>query len=646
MINDNFLDQLKLATPFSTIESEFGRFLCRLSRMPARADNDVPAAGGPSVPDAAEDHAADSAKDKDALWCFLAHLLLRYVRDGHSCVDVEHWQQALRAQLQNEDDKSALTGEARGNFLAALSALSAAAVHDAIRALANAHPQIIGSQAELGTPLVFHVEANGQALLYLNKYRQYELDVAAWMRQAAQEQSDHKLPLTDIGKVSTYFSDSTDSPDYQQLAVQLAVSRRFAIITGGPGTGKTTVLSAILALICRDHPQWRIALAAPTGKAKARMQEAITAGVENLSGDVSSEVKEKLLSLQASTVHTLIGLRPDMAKPIFHAEKRLPYDLVVVDEASMVSLPNMAQLIRALKPAARLLLLGDKDQLSSVETGSVLADLCKCQTLKGAIAVLHKNYRAKNNSTLTKCAQRVVETEDSAAIAQLAEDFYAMRPEVGQADAEFAASVPPESGKLAGALKKVVEEWRLDGWKDGKSPDDFFAYVNSFKILASNREGVFGVNNLNEQMCKVLGIAPFANGTPLMILENNKLTGLNNGDIGVVFNQQVFFPNPAWDGKDPVTKYRNFPLGGLPPYELVYAMTIHKSQGSGYQKVLMVLPEKDNPVLTRELVYTGITRTELKFRLWAPKEVLKTALQRPTRRISGLIAALDNGERQ
>lgn len=642
MINHSFLEQLELATPFSTIETEFGRFLCRLSRMPAKADNDVPDAGGPSAPEAAVDYAAGSATDTDtdALWQFLAHLLLRYVRDGHSCVDVEHWRQALLAQLQNEDEKAALTGDARDNFLATLSALSASAVHDAIRALAKAHPLIIGSKADEGTPLVFQGDR-----LYLNKYRQYELDIAAWVHRAMAVPGDAPVPLAEIRRCTEDFRSSKEDPDFQQLAVQQALSRRFAIITGGPGTGKTTVLSAILALICREHPQWRIALAAPTGKAKVRMQEAITAGVEKLSGDVvADEVKEKLLSLPASTVHTLIGLRPDMAKPIYHAGKRLPYDLVVVDEASMVSLPNMAQLIRALRPDARLLLLGDKDQLSSVETGSVLADLCQCQTLKGAIAVLHKNYRAKGNCVLTECAKRVVETKDPAAIAQLAEDFYTTHADPSQPGAEFNAIDLPGEKKLTAALRAQLKQWDLFAWKDAQTVAACFKYVESFKILASNREGPFGVVNLNKIVPEILGIKPFANGTPLMILENDKLTGLNNGDIGVVWENQVHFPSPELGGKDSKKQYRVFALGGLPSYELVYAMTIHKSQGSGYNRVLMVLPEKDNPVLTRELVYTGITRTELKFRLWAPKEVLKTALLRPTRRISGLVAALDNGE--
>lgn len=626
-IHSDFLEKLDLLQSFSSIEKEFGRFLCRLARIA----KGVPTGDSTAQPD-------------DALWRFLGYLLMRYVADGHSCVDIQHWRQGLLEQLA--------AGEATDKFSAddvvllrdETKKLSVSSWHDALRRLQREYPMIVATRVEQGTPLVFHNDANGRSLLYLNKYWQYELDVAAWMRQAAAEQTGCEPSLAEVRQVSTYFSAGSDSSDCQQLAVQKAVGRRFAIITGGPGTGKTTVLSAILALICRDYPQWRLALAAPTGKAKARMQEAITAGVEKLGDVVSDEIKKKLLGLQASTVHSLIGLRPDKVKPIFHAGKRLPYDMVVVDEASMLSLPNMAQLLRALKPDARLLLLGDKDQLSSVETGSVLADLCRCETLRNAIAVLDKNYRAANNRALTDCAQRVVATKDSAAIVQLAEDFYSMRADESQPGAEFKVSVSPEVGKLADALTVVLKEWGLDGWKHAKTLDECFKYVDSFKVLASNREGPFGVVNLNKIMPEILGIKPLADGTPLMILENNKLTGLNNGDIGVVRKNQVHFPNPEWDGRETANKYRVFALGGLPAYELVYAMTIHKSQGSGYEKVLMVLPERDNPVLTRELVYTGITRTELKFRLWAPKEVLKTALLRPTQRISGLVAALDNKE--
>lgn len=626
-IHSDFLEKLDLLQSFSSIEKEFGRFLCRLARIA----KGVPTADSAAQPD-------------DVLWYFLGYLLMRYVADGHSCVDIQHRRQALLEQLAAGEATDKLSADDVAVLRDGMKKLSVSSWHDALRRLQREYPMIVATRVEQGTPLVFHNDANGRSLLYLNKYRQYELDVAAWMRQAAVEQTGCELPLAEIRRVSTYFSAGSDGSDCQLLAVQKAVGRRFAIITGGPGTGKTTVLSAILALICRDHPQWRIALAAPTGKAKARMQEAITAGVDKLGDVVSDEIKKKLLGLQASTVHSLIGLRPDKVKPIFHAGKRLPYDMVVVDEASMLSLPNMAQLLRALKPDARLLLLGDKDQLSSVETGSVLADLCRCETLRDAIAVLDKNYRAANNRALTDCAQRVVTTKDAAAIAQLAEDFYSMRADESQPGAEFKVSVSPEVGKLADALTVVIKEWGLVGWKHADSVDACFKYVDSFKVLASNREGPFGVVNLNKIMPEILGIKPLADGTPLMILENNKLTGLNNGDIGVVWKNQVCFPNPEWDGREPANKYRVFALGGLPSCELVYAMTIHKSQGSGYEKVLMVLPEKDNPVLTRELVYTGITRTELKFRLWAPKEVLKTALLRPTQRISGLVAALDNKE--
>jgi exodeoxyribonuclease V alpha subunit len=658
MIDDKFLELLQQLKPFSSIETEFGRFLCRLSRLPASATSDVPApdAAAPAAPPPA---AEDSAASPDAaLWRFLAFLLLRYVQDGHSCVDIVHWQQALLAQL-NELEAEAdqeLKDETLAAFSSALSALSPTKLHDTIRDLASRQPLLLGHEAGQGTPLILHEDKMaGLTRIYLNKYRQYELDVAAWIKRALAVPADQKLPLPEIRQIFHYFRNSTEDPDHQQLAVQKAVARRFAIITGGPGTGKTTVLSAILALICQQLPHWRIALAAPTGKAKARMQEAIAEGVQELSDAISEQIKEKLLGLEASTLHSLLGLSPDRAMPYHHAENPLQLDLVVIDEASMVSLPDMAQLMRALRPEARLLLLGDKDQLSSVETGSVLADLCRSKPLQDSIATLHKNYRAKDNSALIHCAQRVVNaSEADAEAAALADDIYAMRADPAQPDAEFKADSLPAVEALSAALRQKFEQWGLLAWKKAKSVEECFAFADSFKILASNREGPFGVVNLNKLIGEVLGIALGADRTPIMILRNDKLSGLHNGDIGIIWKNQAYFPSSELEeqnepdepgskssAKDSGKKYRVFALAGLPRYEHVYAMTIHKSQGSGYEKVLMVLPEKVNPVLTRELLYTGITRTKLKFQLWAPKEVLQSALQKPTQRISGLTQLLD-----
>ena len=604
-MTEDYLKALQRVLNFTAIEREFGRFLCRVAGT--------------------EVH----------LLSILGALLLRQINEGHSCLDLKLWRQNTLKTLDQEKTRLRIlreTGADESALRATLQKLSADDLAAAVRGLAAEFPQLFAQELERKTPLIWLDEGNR---IYLHRYYACEQDIAQWIRQSLEAEEDLLRP-EEIRVAHDYFRNSEDAPDYQQQAVALALKRRFAIITGGPGTGKTTVLAVILGLLLQRHPEYRIALAAPTGKAKARMQEAISSGVPQL--HLPEAVTARLLELQAQTVDSLIGHHPEAVRPWYNREHPLPADFVVIDEASMLSLPAMAMLIDALKPGARLLLLGDRNQLSSVEIGSVFADICNSPAVRNSIATLHKNRRTANNAALIQVAERIVSPDVDQSL--LADELYSLQALPGQDGAEFKVSVLPARGKLAAELEDLFSAWGLQSWSRLSDPVAFFQLANSFKILAGNRDGEYGVINLNRLAINILGIPLYADGTPLMILENDRASGLNNGDIGIVIDRQVFFQNPEKAPGNDVPEFLVFGLAALPPHEPVYAMTIHKSQGSGYAKVLMVLPETDNLVLSRELVYTGLTRTELKFRMWATPEVLKAALQRPTQRISGLTKAL------
>ncbi len=596
-----YFHSIRVLLDFSAIEHEFGRFLLRLAGCES-----------PFLP-------------------ILGALLLRQINDGHSCLDLNLWRQNTLLLIGQQRIRLRIirdTGHDPADLLASLQSVSVEELAASVRGLAAEFPQLLSQDPARKTPLLCFDEGNR---IYLHKYFSYEQNIAAWIRCNLAFEED-QLSSEEIRLAHEYFRASGDSPDYQQLAVALALKRRFAIISGGPGTGKTTVLSAILGLLLRLHPDYRIALAAPTGKAKARMQEAISDGVPFLHLD--DAVKARLLELPAQTVDSLLGHHPEAARATFNRERPLPADFVVVDEASMLSLPAMSMLIDALKPGARLLLLGDRDQLSSVEVGSVFADICNSAAVQKSIARLQKNRRAENNAALIQIAESIVSPQADKGV--LAKEFYTTRALPSQPEAEFQAIPLPARNELPAALEELFEVWGLRSWSQQNGPDAFFRLANSFKILASNREGEYGVRNLNRIAARILGIPLYADGTPLLILENDRASGLNNGDIGIVIDRQVFFQNPEYSPGNESPEFQVFSLASLPPHEPVYAMTIHKSQGSGYDKVLMVLPESDNLVLSRELIYTGLTRTERKFRLWANQDILEIALKRPTQRVSGL----------
>lgn len=499
--------------------------------------------------------------------------------------------------------------------------------------------------------------------LYLRRYYECERRIASEiLTRAARPLPPPELAPGELAGLLPYFAANAGRKhtDFQQLAVFTAMCNSFSVITGGPGTGKTTVVAALLALELRRNPELAIALAAPTGKAQSRLAESLSSGVRLLNVDES--IKQRLRELPAATIHRLLGMNP-RGNCRYNRNNPLPYDLLIIDECSMIPLLLMGKLFDALPPRSRIVLLGDKDQLASVEAGAVLPDLCDSaalnalrpeaaeafylqtgwlaapvdtRPLSGTIAELTENHRFDRAvhigefSTMIRnftgadpqgAAERIVNCD--------APDFRTRQvsPRAMEGELRILLRTPVYKSHSLMDLKDLA------GAGDRESLETAFALLNAFKILCATRTGKRGVGAVNALICRILRQTDSDSpGVPLLITRNDPFTGLFNGDIGLVVSEpgrrgvRVRFPD----------RERTFSPAELPDHELVYAMTIHKSQGSGFRNVLLLLPDEASPILTRELLYTGITRAEERLELWGTQEIIAEALARKTVRQSGL----------
>lgn len=501
--------------------------------------------------------------------------------------------------------------------------------------------------------------------LYLFRYWDYQERLVDSIRRRIHED----MPPMDVAALKNrldllFPGDNREDADWQKVSAFTALMKRFCVISGGPGTGKTTTVAKILALLLEEaNPKrLRIVLAAPTGKAAARLQETIKQARETL--PVADTIKGAIPS-EASTIHRLLGSIPGSPYFRHNSQNPLPVDVVVVDEASMIDMALMSKLVQALPFQARLILLGDKDQLSSVEAGAVLGDICDtghspgfsacfCDHLKEAtgcdirhvkdehgppiqdcIVQLRKNYRFGSDSGIAAVSSAVNSGDEGLAMALLKRGEYK--------DIKWLHL--PRSA-LPRALKDTILEEYGEYMKTG-DPVRTFQIFERFRILAALREGPYGVAAINLFAEKILKeeklIKPKGKwyaGRPVLITRNDYNLRLFNGDVGMVLQDRmagndlrVFFPSA--DG----ALRKIHPLR-LPEHETVFAMTVHKSQGSEFDRVLLILPDRESPVLTRELLYTGITRARKSVQIWGAEEVFRCAVSRPTRRASGLCDSL------
>ncbi|HET7923301.1 MAG TPA: exodeoxyribonuclease V subunit alpha [Rhodanobacteraceae bacterium] len=504
-----------------------------------------------------------------------------------------------------------------------------------------------------GRPLVF---ASGA--IALRRYHEYETQLAAALRAL----SGPVEPEPDTGwlreRIAALFPSDAKALDKQALAAALAQIERMVLLTGGPGTGKTTTVARVLVLAVEAAlgrgETLRVALAAPTGKAAARLSEALRESYEHLVNEnrIDATLRDALPTA-ASTLHRLLGGRPDSVRFRHDAKNPLAADLVVVDEASMVDLPLMGKLANALKPSARLILLGDRDQLPSVETGDVLAAMCDAAGDGKAWPerIARPLAAALGAEVATRADERVltrVELErshrQSAGL-----DVSAMSASIRAGDAASVVAglhanayrgVHWRAGRDA-ALAAFALEHALPHFRAiAEAPDvaTALSMLRRHRVLTAVRDGEAGSRTLNARIALALQKSgaredAFFHGRLVMIRENSYRHGLYNGDVGLVRveadgNARVWFDTDAGP--------RAWLPAALPAHESAFALTVHKSQGSEFDDVLLVLPEKSVRVASRELVYTGITRARRSLTLWANDAVLSDAIARRAQRWSGL----------
>ena len=492
--------------------------------------------------------------------------------------------------------------------------------------------------------------------LYLHRYWDYEQNLARQIKARLRAATyDEKLLREGLAR---YFPQPDSDTNWQKVAAFAAVTRAFCVVSGGPGTGKTSTVLKILALLLEQSKgKARIALTAPTGKAASRLQETIDVAKANL--PCNSQIKDALPT-SASTIHRLLGTIPDSPYFRHDADNLLPYEVVVVDEASMVDLALMTKLFEAIRPQAHVILLGDKDQLSSVEAGAVLGDICG--------SAWENRFSNQFCTDYQRISGEALPVENSGAGALLADHNIQLQKnyrfggasEIFQLSTTVRNGAADESLAVLGAAKEQLrwldtsvhatlenelKQRVIDGFTPAlkaTNPVDALKALNQFRILGAVRSGPFGVTELNQTVETILtgeglidNSAEWYVGRPIMVTQNDYSVGLFNGDVGIIGRDHesgsvyAFFV-----GTD--NQLRKIAPIRLPAHETVYAMTVHKSQGSEFDNILFILPDRDSPVLTRELIYTGITRARSRVELWANERLLGLALQRRVQRWSGL----------
>ncbi len=525
--------------------------------------------------------------------------------------------------------------------------------------------RVVGTPAEPAFPLIL----DGDDRLYLRRHYEWERRLAAALvRRANAPEAAYSDEAVERSLAAVFPPLRSRAADWQKLAVALALRRRLVVISGGPGTGKTTTVAAMLAGLLAVQPELRVALAAPTGKAAARMLDALRARA----ADLPSSLRE-CLPHESFTIHRLLGVTPQAGRFRHDANHPLACDVLVVDEASMLDLALATRLVEALPADARLILLGDQDQLAAVEAGAVFAELCADPSLSDACrawlaercGMAAEALRPPPPRHPTPLRDSVVWLVDShrfpagSGIGRLAagvnagagEDVLAWLRGETEGPARWIADDGPAPSE---AVWREIEQGQvayaeaLAGF-DG-DPAPVFAAFDRFRVLCAVREGSRGVDAVNERLARMLrqrlahrldpgAASPWYPGRPVLVLRNDALLHLYNGDVGICLPDdagalRVFFPDPAGG-------WRTLAPPRVPVHDTAFAMTVHKSQGSEFGYVLVLLPAKAVRVMTRELLYTAVTRAMHGVTVAGSEAVFAAACAMPTRRSSGLVARME-----
>lgn len=509
---------------------------------------------------------------------------------------------------------------------------------------------MIGHPGEV-RPLV--LDAHNNLFLY-RLYRDEEVIAQALRQRAGRIEEVDAAETIDL--LNQMFPPETAPAaiDWQRTAAALALCKRFLVISGGPGTGKTHTAARILALLTARAPHTlRIALAAPTGKAALRLQESIRAAKANLDSHLAGAIPD-----QAQTLHRLLGLQSRRSGFVHHAANPLHLDLLILDEASMIDVSLMAATLAALPAACRVILLGDRDQLASVEAGNLFGDLCGDGTLRWSTRLIEQMQPLVGQHAIPLAAGEKTDLlADSLIVLHTSRRFGegsgigALSRAVNTGDPDILEAVllqeNPDlhieegTGPMATLwLKEQIETCFLPLFT-ADSPQEALQQLGRSRILCALREGpsgVEGINRLAETLLRRKGCIPLAErvyrGMPILILRNDYGLGLFNGDTGILWPDadgtlQAWFPLENGE-------LRPVGLARLPIWQTSYAITVHKSQGSEFDQVLFILPQDDVPILSRELLYTGITRAREALTLVCRRELLHRAIQRRVIRYSGL----------
>lgn len=590
--------------------------------------------------------------------CLAVHLLNAATREGNVCLDLE----AVAGRpllLDTADDCPEVAPEL------------------------DAWCRILRKSPIVGTPGDFKpLILDDSQRLYLYRYWDDERQTKDFFRQRMQQESeqgkggiyvgadDQRLRSLQDGLRRLFPGNVGQETDWQKVAALLALLNNFAIVTGSPGTGKTTTVLKMLVLFiefAQSRPI-RIALAAPTGKAAVRLQEAIGRARETL--NCSDAVKDAIPQ-KAYTIHRLLGTIPDSTRSRHNNRNPLPYEVLIIDEASMVDLHMMAKVIAAIPAKAILILIGDRDQLASVDAGAVLGDLCgegllnrfsmkmvrKLQKVLGSgfppdfrlgdsggmqdhIVELVKNYRFDSKSGIGRISQFIKNGD--------ADGFIKTIKMGDDPDIQW-SGLPAMTGIEKALAEAVIEgfEGYLCCFDRKQEYDNIYRSFERFRILCALREGPFGSANINRQVEDILRSKRLIRadnrwyiGRPIMITKNDYNLGLFNGDTGIIVKGE----GSGWDRvalfEDPLGRLRSFSPARLPEHETAFAMTVHKSQGSEFDRLLIILPDRDFPFLTREILYTAISRAKKSLLLWGDEHILRKTVSRRIARTSGLHDAL------
>ncbi|RPI78578.1 MAG: exodeoxyribonuclease V subunit alpha [Desulfobacteraceae bacterium] len=569
-----------------------------------------------------------------------AALVSKERREGHICLDLSKWDGRTFSAEKDQDVSITLPG-----LVEWTSVLRASSV--------------VGEPGQY-KPLILDRENR----LYLYRYWEYQARLSESIHKRLLETEPTMDPEFLKSALSRYFTeDDKKEINRQKIAAFTCLRKRFSIISGGPGTGKTFTVAKILALLIEQSAErvLRIALAAPTGKGAARLQETI----KKIKTDLPCpESVKQLVPDEAKTIHRLLKTIPGSPYFRFNRENPLPLDILVLDEASMVDLALMSKLVQALPPTARLIVLGDKDQLASVEAGAVFGDMCdtgashnysKAHCLDLEAVTGYKLQEGQESAALPGLQDCLTQLRRSYRFSQESK-IAALSRAVNEGNADLVMTILKNSKKedevcwrplprpedLAHTLKTHILD-RFQECFQATEPREFFKRFEKFRILCGLRQGPYGVTAMNQTIETLLNRSGPARpgekwyqGRPVLVTRNDYHLNLFNGDSGVVWPDpkagqelRVYFPGAEGELQ------RFHPLR-IPEHETLYAMTVHKSQGSEFDELLLILPDRDAPVLTRELIYTAITRARHKVTIWGPEEVLRLAISRRTERTSGL----------